>query len=151
MLQMNNFISVKDDGEGVLGKLLYYSLSGVLVDKDKLEQICGDVGFPHTASRRVALADAFRSATGDIRDTKTVKGVFGAEVFKIYCRDNQTPDDVISRELVKETLDATTNAYKKLANITFSKDTGLSYSDLVYDEHVDPWDYCREAESLFEL
>jgi hypothetical protein len=167
---MNNFIAVKDDGEGVLGKLLYYSLSSILIDKDELERICENVGFPYTQSRRSAPADAFRNATGDIYNTKTVKSAYGAERFKIYCRDNKSGGDVISRELVKETLDTTANKYKKLANITFSKDYGFSYGDVAYDEHFaarergthiiserggtalnDPYEYCREAERLFEL
>jgi len=148
---MNQFISVKEDGEGVLGKILYYSLSSVLIDKAELARICEDIGFPYKSNRRVALADAFRSATGDIYDCKTVKGLFGAEIYKVYCRDNQAENGVISRELVKETLDSRTNDYKKLANLTYSKDAGMSYGDLVYDEHVYPLDYCREAEQLFEL
>jgi regulator of extracellular matrix RemA (YlzA/DUF370 family) len=97
------------------------------------------------------LADAFRSATGDIYDSQTVKGVFGTEAFKVYCRDNQAENGVISRELVKETLGARTNEYKKLANITFSKDTGMEYDSLVYDGHADAMAYCREAAELFEL
>jgi len=151
LMNMNNFAAVQNDGEGVLGKLLYYSLSSILIDKDKLEEICAQINFPYTASRRVALADAFRSATGDIYESKTVKGPFGTQVYKVYCRDNQSTRDTISRELVKETLDSRSNEYKKLANITFSRDYGMSYGDMVYDEHVDPMEYCREAEDLFEL
>lgn len=150
-MEMNNLISVTKDGEGVLGKILYYSLSSVLIDKEQLARICEDIGFPYKSNRRVALADAFRSATGDIYDTKTVKGDFGTEVFKVYCRDNASERDVISRELVKETLDTRTNEYRKLANLTYSKDMGMSYGDLVYDQHVEPLDYCREAEQFFEL
>ena len=150
-LQMNSFIAVDDDGESVLGKILYYSLSSILIEKDTLTRICDEIGFPVTGSRRLASADAFRSATGDMYDAKTIKGPGGTEVFKVYCRDNQSGNGIISRELVKETLDARTNNYKKLANITFSKDFGVSYDDLVYDEHVDAMDYCREALELFEL
>lgn len=147
----NNLIAVQNDGDGVLGKILYYSLSSVLVDKEALSEICTELDVPYTANRRVALADAFRSATGDIYDRKTVKGIYGAETFKVYCRDNKRENGITSRELVKETLGANTNEYKKLANITFSKDTGISYGDLVYDEHVEPLEYCREAVRLFEL
>lgn len=148
---MKNFVAVNDDGEGVLGKLLYFSLSSILVDKDELTQICDEIGFPVSIGKRVALADAFRSATGDIYDSKTVKTSAYAEVFKVYCRDNQPEKGVISRELIKETLDIRTNNYKKLANITFSKDYGVSYDCLVYDEHVDAALYCREAIDLYEL
>jgi len=150
-MQINKFIAVHDDGESVLGKILYYTLSSVLIDKTTLTKICEDIGFPYSGGRRLALADAFRSATGDVGDSKTVKGAYGPEVFKIYCRDNQAGNGVISRELVKETLDVKTNEYKKLANITFSKDIGITYDGLVYDEHIEPMDYCREAVELFEL
>ena len=150
-MEINNLVAITNDGEGVLGKILYYSLSSVLIDRDRLIEICEEIAFPYSANHRVALADAFRSATGDIYDSKTVEGYYGTETFKIYCRDNKSPKGTISRELVKETLDTNTNEYKKLANITFSKDLGISYGDLVYDEHVDPHDYCREAVKLYEL
>jgi len=150
-LQMNRFVAVEDDGEGVLGKLLYYSLSSILVDKFDMMRICDDIGFPYKESRRVALVDAFKSATGDIYDAKTVTAAGGAETFKVYCRDNRAAQGVSSRELVKETLDAHTNTYKKLANITFTQEAGLSYGDLVYDSDVDPLNYCLQAEKLYEL
>ena len=52
----------------------------------------------------VATTDAFRSATGDINDKKTVTSAYGKETFKIYCSDNKSVKGVISRELIKETL-----------------------------------------------
>jgi len=151
IMSMNSFIAVDDDGEGVLGKILYYSLSSILINKDKLAQICDDIGFPVNTGKRTAPADAFRSATGDIYESKTVKTPYGVESIKVYCRDNKAEGGVISRELVKETLDERTNDYKKLANITFSKDYGVSYNDLVYDENVDAAQHCRDAVELFEL
>lgn len=150
-VQMNDYIAVPSDGEGVLGKILYYSLSSVLVDKRRLMEICEDIGFPHNADKRVALSDAFRSATGDIYDSKVVSDYGENRTIKIYCRDNKSGRDEKSRELIKETLDASTNQYKKLANLTFSKDYGFCYSDIAYDEHVDPRDYCVQAEELFEM
>ena len=151
-LQMNNFIAVNDDGEGVLGKILYYSLSSVLIDRNVLARICDEIGLPYTESRRATLVDAFKSATGDIYDSKTVRAYDGGtEAYKVYCRDNQASDGVVSRELVKETLDSRTNEYKKLANITYSKDYGMSYDGITYDEHVDAYIYCREAADLFDL
>ena len=150
-MDLNNLVAITGDGEGVLGKIVYYSLSSILVDRDNLEEICDELEFPYTSTRRVAHADAFRSATGDIYDKKTVSGIFGPETFKIYCRDNKAEKGMTSRELVKETLGENTNTYKKLANITYSKGDGLSFSDLVYDSHVDPFDYCNEAMRLYEL
>lgn len=150
-MQLEDFMAVKDDGEGVLGKLLYYSLSSILVDKCTLGRLCAELDFPYSGGKRTAMADAYRSATGDIYDYKTATGPFGAQVYKVYCRDNISTRDVISRELIKETLGASTNQYKKLANITFTPGAGLSYDGLAFDEHVDPLEHCREAERLFEL
>jgi hypothetical protein len=146
-----DFMAVKEDGEGVLGKLLYYSLSSILIDREKLAELCEGLGFPYSPQRRVALSDVFRNATGDLLETKTVKDINGSVTIKVYCRDNKTKDGTTSRELVKETLDASTNDYKKLANITFSKDIGIGYTDLAYDEHVDAYEYCQKAVEMYEL
>ena len=53
---------------------------------------------------------------------------------------------------MKETVHEDTNEYKKLANISFTKEGGIfSYDNLVSDPHVDPLNYCLEAQRLFEL
>jgi len=150
-VKMSDYMGVKSDGDSVLGKILYYSLSNVLIDKQKLAEICDEIGFPHNGGRRLALADAFRSATGDIYESKVVSVYGENRTIKIYCRDNKSTRAEISRELIKETLDASTNQYKKLANMTYTADYGFSYGDLVYDEHVDPMEYCAQAENLYDL
>lgn len=150
--QISDFAAVRQDGNGVLGKILYYALSTTLIDKEKFGELCQSIGFPYEPSRRTAKADAFRSATGDIYDRLLLKTDSGPQIFKVYCRDNKAPGDVISRELVKETVQEDTNEYKKLANISFSKNGGIfSYDNLVSDPHVDPLNYCLEAHRLFEL
>lgn len=59
---------------------------------------------------------------------------------------------MISRELVKETLDASTNRYKKLGNIWMTRaDGGFGYDNLAYDSAVEPREFCERAEELFEL
>ncbi|MFR8542926.1 MAG: DUF6744 family protein [Enterocloster sp.] len=55
------------------GKVLYYSLSSILIDRDELESLCDAVGFPKGRSNRTAMGDAFRSATGDIYERRVVK------------------------------------------------------------------------------
>ena len=65
-LRLQNFAAIQKDGNGVLGKVLYYSLSNILIDKEKFSELCQSIGFPYQPTRRTALADAFRSATGDI-------------------------------------------------------------------------------------
>ena len=124
-IRFEDFAAVSQDGGDVLGKVLYYSLSSTLIDRDELESLCDAVGFPKGRSNRTAMGDAFRSATGDIYER---------------------------RELVKETVHEDTNEYRKLANITFNKTSKLfSYDNLVSDPFIDPLPYCMEAQRLFEL
>lgn len=150
--QFQDFAAVQQDGQGVLGKVLYYSLSNILIDKKKMIELCASVGFPYQPSSRSARADAFRSATGDIYERRVLKTDCGPQIFKVYCRDNNAPGGAISRELVKETVREDTNSYRKLANISFTKEGGVfSYDNLVSDPHVDPLPYCMEAQKLFEL
>ena len=151
-LKIQDFAAVQNDGNSVLGKVLYYSLSNILIDKEKFGELCQCIGFPYQPTRRTALADAFRSATGDIYERLVMKTDNGPQIFKVYCRDNKAPGGVVSRELVKETVHEDTNGYRKLANISFTKEGGIfSYDNLVSDPHVDPLSYCLEAQRLFEL
>lgn len=150
--QISDFAAVQQDGNGVLGKVLYYSLSTTLIDREKFGELCQSIGFPYEPSRRTAKADAFRSATGDVYERLLLKTDSGPQIFKVYCRDNKAPGGAVSRELVKETVHEDTNEYKKLANISFTKEGGIfSYDNLVSDPHVDPLNYCLEAQRLFEL
>ena len=150
--QLQDFAAVQQDGQGVLGKVLYYSLSNILIDKKKMIELCASVGFPYQPTNRSAKADAFRSATGDIYERRVLKTDCGLQIFKVYCRDNKAPGGVISRELVKETVREDTNGYRKIANISFTKEGGVfSYDNLAADPHVDPLPYCLEAQRLFDL
>ena len=103
-LKIQDFAAVQNDGNGVLGKVLYYSLSNILIDKEKFGELCASIGFPYQPARRTALADAFRSATGDIYERLVMKTDSGPQIFKIYCQDNKAPHGTISRELIKETV-----------------------------------------------
>lgn len=151
-IRFEDFAAVTQDSDGVLGKLLYYSLSSILVDRDELETLCQSVGFPYQPGRRSAVADAFRSATGDISERLLLQEPAGPQVLKVYCRDNQGPEGLIVRELVKETVHADTNEYKKLANITLDRRTQtLSWDNLSYDPQVDPDKYLGEVQRLFAL
>ena len=74
------------------------------------------------------------------------------KIFSVYCRDNEHAPDMLSRELVKETLNQHTNQYEKLANIQFDKtDQSFGYGDVSYDADVDAMAFCQRAENLFEL
>ena len=154
MLNMKNIMAVSQGEQGqMLGKLLYFSISRILVDKKELEELCRNMGICCGSGSRLAVADAFRSATGDVKDRVVSRKSGSLKIHQIYCRDNQRASNgVISRELVKETLNQQTNQYEKLANISLDKGSHLfSYDNLVFDDEVDAARYCRQAEDLFEL
>ena len=58
-IRFEDFAAVSQDGGDVLGKVLYYSLSSILIDRDELESLCDAVGFPKGRSNRTAMGDAF--------------------------------------------------------------------------------------------
>ena len=153
MTELKDVIGAREGDEAhVLGKFLYFSLSSVLVDKVELGKLCANLGMPYTSSARLSVGDAFRSATGDIKERKLVRHDGEQKILSIYCRDNDRTSGLLSRELVKETLNETTNRYQKLANIHYDKaDKSFGYGALIPDEDVDALDFCLRAEELFEL
>lgn len=156
MTNVTNFQDIigaaNGDKTSVLGKFLYFSLANILVEKEALAQLCEDLSIPYSGSKRISVSDAFRSATGDIKDRITVKNPGEHHIYAVYCRDNAHTEDVYSRELVKETLNQRTNQYEKLANIFYDRrDNRFGYDNLGFDADVDPISYCHRAEELFEL
>ena len=153
IFDMQDFVAAAEgDKEHMLGKFLYFSLSNLLVEKEDLSQLCDNMGIPYTGGKRLTVADAFRSATGDIQERYPVTAHGETHIYLAYCRDNKRTGEILSRELVKETLNQRTNQYEKLANISFDKrDNMLRYDNLVMDDVVDVLGCCRRAEELFEL
>lgn len=153
VFDMKDFIGTSQgDKEHMLGKFLYFSLSNLLVEKEALSQLCEEMDIPYTGGKRLSVADAFRSATGDIRERYPITTGKETHIYLAYCRDNKRTADILSRELVKETLNQKTNQYEKLANISFDKrDHAFRYDNLVMDDVVDVRECCRRAEELFEL
>ncbi len=152
-MKMEDLMVINADSDAVLGKFIYYSLSSVLVPKDKLKEICTALDFPFKPSDRKAPVDSFRSATGDIFERRTVTGGGSTSIFKVYCRDNRGGDpETVTRELVKETLGVKTNDYKKLANMGLVRADGtFFYENLAFDSDVDPLPFCQKGQELFEL
>ena len=136
-IQFSQFAAVSKDSDEVLGKILYYTLSSILIDREVLARLCDTVDFPYKPIRRSSLADAFRSATGDIYHRLVVKDAGVPQIINVYCRDNRGPKGIISRELVKETLHEDTNEYKKLANI--SLDRAAAYSPMTTWRPIPMW------------
>jgi len=153
VFDMKDFIGTSQgDKEHMLGKFLYFSLSNLLVEKEALAKLCEEMDIPYTGGKRLSVADAFRSATGDIRERYPVTSMGETHIYLAYCRDNKHTSDILSRELVKETLNQRTNQYEKLANISFDKrDHVFRCDNLMMDDVVDVRDCCRRAEELFEL
>ncbi len=153
VLDMHDFIgTAQGDKAHMLGKFLYFSLANLLVEKEALSKLCDDLGIPYSGSKRLSVADAFRSATGDIRERVAVTSQGESNIYLAYCRDNKRESGILSRELVKETLNRQTNQYEKLANISYDKaDNAFRCENLVPDADIDVRSCCRRAEELFEL
>ena len=153
VFDMRDFIgTAQGDKAHMLGKFLYFSLANLLVEKDALSKLCEDLNIPYTLSKRLSVADAFRSATGDIRERVAVASQGESNIYLAYCRDNKRAPGILSRELVKETLNRQTNQYERLANISYDrKDNVFRCENLVPDADIDVRACCRRAEELFEL
>ena len=153
MIDMRGKIAAAEgDKDHMLGKFLYFSLANLLVEKDALSKLCGDLGIPYSGGKRLPVSDAFRSATGDIQERIPVTRAGESHIYLAYCRDNKRTSEILSRELVKETLHQQTNHYEKLANISYDKRDGMfRCENLVMDDVVDVRKCCRQAEELFEL
>ena len=106
-MELNNFIVVREDGEGVLGKLVYFSLGSILIDRETFNRIGEAMDVPKSGVSRTSVVDAFKSATGDLYDRQVIPSPDGTKIVKVYCRDNDRSDkSVLRRELVLETLQA---------------------------------------------
>ena len=153
ILNMNHFVGASQGEEAnMLGKFLYLSLANLLVEKEALADLCRSLGIHYSGGTRVSVSDAFRSATGDIKERKPVTRMGETHIYLAYCRDNRHTGNTLSRELVKETLNQQTNRYEKLANISCNRTDGQIYCDnMVFDEDIDVTACCRRAEELFEL
>jgi len=153
IVDVRNFIgAAQGDKAHMLGKFLYFSLANLLVEKEALSRLCDDLNIPYSGSKRLSVADAFRSATGDIRERVPVASMGETNIYLAYCRDNKRTGGVLSRELVKETLNRQTNQYEKLANISYDKsDNVFRCENLTPDPDIDVRTCCRRAEELFEL
>lgn len=128
----------------VSSESFFYSLLNILIPKDKFIRVGMDFGLPKFKPAKESKSGAYRNATTALKDRIEVKGSSGTQVYRLYYRDNKREDALhIYRELVKETLNAGTNEYKKLANIVFDKSTEtIFYEDEVYDPDVDVADCC---------
>ena len=152
MPEMQSYMGVNEGNSGIIGKLLYYSTANILIPKDKFIELGNAFNLPKVKPARESAASAYRYATTALKDRIAEKDACGTHIYRIYCRDNkQDTSDIICRELVKETLDSTTNNYKKLANIAFKRETEeMFYDNTEYDPEIDAAQYCERALTLYE-
>lgn len=155
-MRAEDFIIVnREDGksEDILGKFMYFSLPKLYVNVDTVNDICEQIGFPVKYNGKPPIIDAFRNATGEIHDR--IEETVGLEkrICKIFCRDNmRVEQDIISRELVEETLNKSTNKYRKLANITLDKETQtIELSDVDMTSGRDIQGYFDRIQKYFNL
>lgn len=139
--------------EEILGKYMYYSFPKLIVKAEKVKDICEQIGFPVKVCDTPSITDAFRSATGNIYDKIDLETGGEIKTCKIYCRDNMRVEkDVLSRELVEETLYQHTNTYRKLANISLDKESGtMLISDVDYTSDRDVLGYFDKSKEFFEI
>ncbi len=153
MKNMESLMAVHQNSEGIIGKFFYYSTSSILIPKTKFIEIGQAFGFPKFKPAKESKASAYRCATTALKDRVTVKGGNGtSHVYRIYCRDNKKENaKVITRELVKETLNSRTNEYKKLANICFDKENEVLFvENEVFDADIDVDKYCQQAKDYYD-
>ena len=147
-ISFNQVMTTANDGEGVLGKIVFYGLGGIMIDREEFERLRVACQFSAPTNFRSTPADAFRSATGDLHD----RLVRGTQIYKVYCRDNKQRRHTISRELVLEEVDSTTNLYTKLANIVLDKDSeAITLEDEVYNPIVNAQPYFDQVLERFHL
>lgn len=148
MNTMKSFIATTDQNtDGFLGYLLYYSISGVLVPREKLIKVGEDMGLTKVKPARESKSNAYRKATTAIKDRIVLKTPYNTNIYRVYCRDNKKEDtNYLRRQLVKETLDGTENHFQKVASIVFDKETeNMLIEDMEYDPDIDVEHYCQEA------
>lgn len=153
MPEMQSYMGVNEGNSGIIGKLLYYSTSNILIPKNTFVQLGKAFNLPKVKPAKESKSSAYRYATTALKERVVTKDTGGTHIYRIYCRDNkQDTSDVICRELVKETMNSTTNSYKKLANILFDRKTeNMYYDNLEYDSDLNPESYCRQASRLMRV
>ena len=152
-MKLNDYMAVQKNTEGILGKILYYSVSNILIDREEFQQIGRDFGLVKTKPARESPSDAFSKATTALYERVVVNNGSAATAYRVYCRKNKkTAKDLVSCELVKEEMCESTNDYQKLMNIEFDKTTeNIRFCNKQYDYDIDVDGFCDKALRLYQL
>ena len=62
---ISQLIAVTGDDSSILGKIVYFSLADVMIDREKLQEICDSMGVPYYGGGRQTDANACSWATSD--------------------------------------------------------------------------------------
>lgn len=134
----------------LLGKIIYFSLSNLFVDKEVLLALCSEYGIPYTNGGRVSGTDAFRSATSSVSGRVVVEIEGHKLICRVFFRENRRTNAQVSKELVLEVPGNNSNHYIKLANLCFDQDKQTVSSDNVVDDpRIDVQSYCKLAAERF--
>jgi hypothetical protein len=146
-------MAVPQETEEILGKILYYSVSNILIDRVEFQRIGKEFGLAKIKPARESPNDAFSKATTALNERVEVKVGNSATTYRVYCRKNKrVGNDTISCELVKEEMCESTNSYKKLMNIEFDKATEtIAFRNKEYDYGIDLDALCDKMLRLYQL
>ena len=141
----------RNDKIDAIGRIVYFSLTNLLVKKEDLDRLCGKYGIVSRSGRRIALSDAFRSATSSIGER--VEVVLEEKVCsgRVFFRENYRTKSGISKELILEIRAGDGNRYVRLARVSLNTKTQvLCVDELAEDVPVDATLFCRIAQERFE-
>lgn len=135
----------------LLGKIIYFSLSNLFIDREILSTLCGEYEIPYTNGGRMSGTDAFRSATSSVSGRVAVEVDGQKLICRVFFRENRRAATQVSKELVLEVPGHDSNHYIKLANLYFDQDKQTVRSDNIVDDlYVDVQAYCTLAAERFE-
>ena len=144
-----------ENGESseILGKFLYYSFPRLIINRKKFLELVARYGFSPSIREKHSSVDAFRCATTDVKERIVEERNGEPNIARIYFRDNKRViGNIVSRELVEETVDETTNNYRKLANVQLDKDSGdIFVTDVDCFTKRDVYKYTDKVKELYNL
>ena len=61
-------MAVRENTDGVIGKFFYYSISNILIDKEKFQEVGMAFGLPKFRPAKQSKSGCYRNATSAIKD-----------------------------------------------------------------------------------
>ena len=92
---MQSFMGVNEGNGGIIGKLLYYSTSNILIPKNTFVQLGKAFNLPKVKPARESKSSAYRYATTALKERVVTKDLSGTHIYRIYCRDIESYEERI--------------------------------------------------------